>query len=129
MPLARDGSSLCFAFGCTDGSLHVYRQTSTGEYSFASKTNGHSGAVEDLAFDPTYNRLASAGGSQLVIWNINPQGSAAQSCISPVLTYCSISGQLVKMAIAPPRDSTARSVKFCESGMSVLVAFLQSHEM
>ncbi|KAJ3575931.1 hypothetical protein NP233_g760 [Leucocoprinus birnbaumii] len=68
-------------------------------------------AVEDLAFDSNRGHLVSVGDSRLLLWSFGPQGALTQ-----------ING-------TQPRESLARSVCFLDFGASVLVAFLQSHEV
>lgn len=75
-PLKRDQSWCRIIFGCADGSIHVYRCTSPGDYSFVCKMHPHNDAVQDLAFDANHSRLASIGGGQLIVWNIGPEGHA-----------------------------------------------------
>jgi WD40 repeat protein len=43
-------------------------------YDFASITSAHEGAVEDLAFDPDHQRIASAGNGYLMIWGVDQNG-------------------------------------------------------
>lgn len=73
-PVKHERSLQRIIFGCVDGSIHVYRCTSPGDFSFVCKIYPHSDAVQDLAFDTNYNRLASVGGGQLIVWSIGPQG-------------------------------------------------------
>ncbi|KAJ3563725.1 hypothetical protein NP233_g8757 [Leucocoprinus birnbaumii] len=68
----RGGRSSFLIFGCVDGSIHIYQQLESGEYSFVSKTLSHNGAVEDLAFDDIHSRLASISDSRL-LWNFGLQ--------------------------------------------------------
>ncbi|KAF5348274.1 hypothetical protein D9756_010448 [Leucocoprinus leucothites] len=98
-------------FGCADGSIHVYRRENERDYAFVTKILAHTSAVQDLAFNPTHNRLASVGDSRLIVWSL------------------SLHGTLTQIVATSPRDSVARSVCFLESGVSVLVSFLQSHEV
>lgn len=86
---AVQGSATAFAFGCADGSIHVYVQhpqqvslfvgravglanPSYGQenYTFSSFTSAHGGPVEDLAFELTHRRLASVGHGSLQIWEL-----------------------------------------------------------
>ncbi|KAJ3551974.1 hypothetical protein NP233_g12978 [Leucocoprinus birnbaumii] len=98
-------------FSCVDGSIHVYRQVDGGVFEFVLKTISHTGAIEDLAFDPIHNRLASVGDSRLILWNVGPQGA------------------LTQFIETQPSESTARSVCFLDAGTAVLVSFLHSREV
>ncbi|KAJ3557341.1 hypothetical protein NP233_g11766 [Leucocoprinus birnbaumii] len=106
-------TSTFLVFGCVDGSIHVYRQVKGSGlgFAFVVRTHLHTGAVEDLAFDPSHNRLASAGDCRLLLWSFGRQGA------------------LSHIAETSPRKSIARSVCFLNSGSTVLVSFLQSHEV
>lgn len=73
-PVKHDQPLQRIIFGCVDGSIHVYRCTSPGDYSFVCKVCPHSDAVQDLVFDNNHDRLASVGGSQLIVWDVGPQG-------------------------------------------------------
>lgn len=114
-------------FGCVDGSIHIYRCTSPGDFSFVCKVRPYSDAVQDLVFDANYGRLASVGGSQLTVWNIGLQGILFPLLFPLKLTP--LRDEPLQIAITSPRDSIARSAGFIRGGTAVLVAFLQSHEV
>lgn len=83
------GNASAFAFGCADGSIHIYAQLARevnicrshsvgthtdiiqqSTFTLASITNAHDGPVEDMAFDNTHRRLASIGHGTLQIWTL-----------------------------------------------------------
>jgi hypothetical protein len=43
-------------------------------YDFASLTDAHDGAIEDIAFDPHHCRIGAVGKGGLSIWDINAHG-------------------------------------------------------
>lgn len=85
---AAQGSATAFAFGCADGSIHIYVQqlhhvsplVTLGaqlifryyqeNYTFSSFTSAHEGPVEDLDFELTRRRLASVGHGSLQVWDL-----------------------------------------------------------
>ncbi|KAF5347120.1 hypothetical protein D9756_010945 [Leucocoprinus leucothites] len=98
-------------FGCVDSSIHVYQWENKRDYAFVMKILAYTSAVQDLAFIPTHNRLMSVGDSQLIVWSL------------------SLHGMLTQIIATSPWDSVACSVCFLKSSVSMLVSFLQSHEV
>ncbi|TDL14215.1 WD40 repeat-like protein, partial [Rickenella mellea] len=110
--LADDG--LAFVQGCADGSLHVHRRDhgAPSLFEFCTLTNGHDGAVDDIDFDPNHGRLATVGGGAPQIWNVSP------------------AGVLTSLVPSPPRkDFVSRNIRFYDNGASVVIFYLESHEI
>ncbi|RDB29242.1 Vegetative incompatibility protein HET-E-1 [Hypsizygus marmoreus] len=112
-PMSDDSPTGNFAFGSADGSISVYQQGRGGgqTFDFASLTTAHGGPIEDLAFDPYLRRLASVGSGGLKIWDMD------------------MTGQITLLRTTPPRPFILRSAAFFDRGKSIVVCYLESHEI
>ncbi|THH06092.1 hypothetical protein EW146_g9717 [Bondarzewia mesenterica] len=97
------GDRKAFVFGCADGTLHLYwRGDINSHFEFVSLTIAHDdGAVEDIAYDPVHSRIATAGG-----------------------------GTFTSLVLSPPKKKyISKNIHFCDGGSSVIVYYLESHEI
>jgi len=96
-------------------------------YDFASLETAHHGAIEDLVYDPSHRRIASAGNGCISLWNLD------ENCESFVVDGCysltQFLGVLSRHASSPQKPFIARSASFFDNGDSVLVCYLESHEV
>ncbi|TDL17607.1 WD40 repeat-like protein, partial [Rickenella mellea] len=101
-----------FVYGCADGSLHIYRRKEDSTFHFCSMTMAHNGSIEGVTFDPIHRRVASIGSGSPQVWTL------------------SVVGNLTSIVPSPPTSTfIARSINFCDNGSSVLVGYLESHEL
>ncbi|TDL24059.1 WD40 repeat-like protein, partial [Rickenella mellea] len=101
-----------FVFGCADGTLHVYRRQCDSQFQFCTTSIAHSGPVEGIAFDRTHRKVATVGGGGPQVWNV------------------SITGLLTPVVQTPPHQRfVPRGVEFCDNGASIVVCYLESHDM
>ncbi|EDR13938.1 uncharacterized protein LACBIDRAFT_305164 [Laccaria bicolor S238N-H82] len=101
-----------FAFGCADGTLSVYCQVPTkNHYDLAASVAAHVGPVEDINFSLGSKQIATVGNGCLKLWTIDSNR------------------QLSNIIATSPREAIARSVSFFDQGSSVLVTYLESHEV
>ncbi|OBZ68261.1 hypothetical protein A0H81_12041 [Grifola frondosa] len=102
-----------FIFGCADGSLHLYQRSDcAAAFVFKSSSTAHEGIVEDIVYDPHHNRIASVGGGASAVWKVTGTGS------------------LTDLVKSDPRGVyIAKSVRFCDKGASIVVFYLESHEV
>ncbi|KAH7903271.1 WD40-repeat-containing domain protein, partial [Hygrophoropsis aurantiaca] len=109
----RESRGSAFIFGCADGTLHLYQRTSESSlFSFLSLTKAHTGEIQSLDWDPRHERLASAGGGSPQVWSFQGHQSLKPLIASP-----------------PHQLYVARSICFVDDGASVLVCYLESHQM
>ncbi|KAH7917192.1 WD40 repeat-like protein [Leucogyrophana mollusca] len=102
-----------FVLGCADGSLHVYERTSENSlFAFVCVTMAHRGAVESLDWDPRHERIASAGDGSPQVWSLQGQRTLMALIASP-----------------PKQPYIARTVKFVDDGASLIVCYLESHQI
>lgn len=104
-----------FAFGCADGSIHVYQRVETSsDYQYFTQDLVHDGPVIDLKFDAQFGRLASVG-----------NGFAQVSQLQTT------DGKLLQPMVSSPTSSryTATSIHFRDEGASVLVCTLETHKI
>jgi WD40 repeat protein/transcriptional regulator with XRE-family HTH domain len=65
--LAFSPDGTCLVGGGDDGSVYVWNAS---DGALLHRMQGHQGAVNSVAFSPDGSRLASAGGSQLLVWEV-----------------------------------------------------------
>jgi hypothetical protein len=98
-------------------------------YTFMSFTNAHGGPVEDLTFELTCRRLASVGHGSLQVWELKSDRKKTTTTFEPHET------EVIPDALRPLHPLTeripmvSRSVQFADRGDSVLVFYLESHEV
>ncbi|EIW81965.1 WD40 repeat-like protein [Coniophora puteana RWD-64-598 SS2] len=107
-----DTEPRAFAAGFADGTVHVYERTSTSSaFQFSNMVRAHDGPVENMCWDPTRSRLATVGAGSVQIWSWTNRAFTA-------------------LIEDPPRKPyIARTVHFLDKGASVLVSYLESHEL
>lgn len=94
-----------------------------------SFTNAHGGPVEDLTFELTCRRLASVGHGSLQVWELKSDRKKTITTFEPHET------EVISDALRPLHPLTeripvvSRSVQFADRGDSVLVFYLESHEV
>ncbi|KIJ24898.1 hypothetical protein M422DRAFT_274224 [Sphaerobolus stellatus SS14] len=101
-------------FSTADGSIFVYVKTDIHDdqkFSAAGVVKAHTGAVEMLAFDVFFRRLASIGGGQLKLWDISSDWIFTEKHTEPSKEYI------------------AKTVHFFSEGRHVLVGYLESHRI
>ncbi|KLO05670.1 WD40 repeat-like protein, partial [Schizopora paradoxa] len=111
--LTFDEGKMGFAFGCADGSIHIYweRKDSRNMFDFISMVDSP-GPIECLSFDAAHRRLASVGGGCLQVWKLTETGSLVK-----------FNEERVQKPVV------AKFVKFIDEGSSVIVCYLESHEI
>ncbi|EIW74268.1 WD40 repeat-like protein [Coniophora puteana RWD-64-598 SS2] len=124
-----DNGPNSFAAGFADGTVHVYESSSAnGPFQYVSMVRAHDGQVENMCWDGTHCRLATVGDGSIQVWcwtNRGPYNLLAMSCATEVR-----SGTLVSLVEKPPRKSLiARTVHFLDRGSSVMISYLESHEI
>ncbi|KIM72519.1 hypothetical protein PILCRDRAFT_81788, partial [Piloderma croceum F 1598] len=103
-----------FAFGCADGSIHVYQHVeSSSNYQYLAQEHVHDGPVLDLKFDPEFGRLASVGSGFLQVSQLRP------------------TDELLKPIVSSPELSkyTATSIHFYDGGASIITCTLETHKV
>ncbi|KLO04551.1 WD40 repeat-like protein [Schizopora paradoxa] len=109
----RERDSMAFVLGCADGSILLYQeqQNSRGPFQFVSVVESP-GPIEGLAYDQAHQRIASVGGGALQVWKISDVGSLVPIKEDPV-----------------QKPVVAKNVTFIDDGASVVVFYLESHEI
>lgn len=89
------------------------------------------GPIEDLAFDPVHCRLASVGGGHPQVWSMNEDCECWVSVRSLFRIVSTRNlGRLAPVIKHPNvKPLIAKNVVFCDDGMSLLVFYLESHEV
>ncbi|KAG1784435.1 WD40-repeat-containing domain protein [Suillus plorans] len=105
-----DRGETMFAFGASNGNIQMYEYDALFE--FRSATIGHLGAIESLAWDPNYCRLASAGDGHPQVWNLRPDK-----------TFTPMVSQPEKQVYV------ACTIHFYDKGASLLVSYLESGDV
>ncbi|KZP09271.1 WD40 repeat-like protein [Athelia psychrophila] len=61
-----------FAFGCADGSVHLYNWSEAkGCFAYVMQDKTHNDAVQTIAYDPHHKRLAGISQSSLQVWDVS----------------------------------------------------------
>ena len=85
----------------------------------------------DMSFNKTHGRLASVGDGEVRVWDVDNSGTCALSVMmyARFHSHCA-TGILTALAERSPRkDATACSVQFLQDGASILISYIESHEM
>ena len=87
----------------------------------------HEGPVDSLAFDSNHGRIASTGKGTLHVWDIDKDGK-------PLIRKYNfhsrnLAGVLKCLRSSPPRPWRAVTVIFFGNGESVMLCYLESHEV
>lgn len=136
-----------FAFGCADGTIHIYSQPDAdvsvipssvstllilaqSNFIFASLTTAHKMSIEDLDFDGDHRRLASVGDGALQVWILGDHCNID----SPPLVFYWLNlysaDKLTGIPSPPPgKPLIARNVLFADRGETIIVFYLESHDM
>lgn len=82
-PTSETNATNAFAFCAADGTLFTYRRlrvrsqsidkapVNVAYYDYAFSTTAHDGPIDDMAFDSTFNRLATVGSGCVKIWKLD----------------------------------------------------------
>ncbi|KAH7904270.1 hypothetical protein BJ138DRAFT_1019356, partial [Hygrophoropsis aurantiaca] len=81
-------------------------------FAFVSVVSAHGGAVESLDWDPRHERIASSGDGSPQVWGLHGQKTLTAAVASP-----------------PKQPYIARTVKFIDDGASLIVCYLESHQI
>ncbi len=99
-------------------------------YDFISMETRHNGPVESLAFDPVHCRLASAGGGVPQVWKFSAAGVCLISAsISNIFLNLDLGTMTPILKSTEERIAIARNIFFCDDGASIVLCYLESHEM
>lgn len=113
-------------------SITSYSFNIQASFEFVCLTTAHLGAVEDIAVDGNYKRVATVGGGSPVVWMLGRDGEYYFVLRSAVcVTIAWILGTLTQLAPQQPvpENFIARTVHFYDDGASIIVTYLESHRM
>lgn len=98
-------------------------------FCFRSLVSAHEGHVEDIRFDSSHGRIVTVGQGAIQVWKVEPEGVYAAVRPNPLAVDSYVASLSAVWGTMPRKDYIARAVSFCDDGASVVVFYLESHEM
>ncbi|KAF8582126.1 WD40 repeat-like protein, partial [Ramaria rubella] len=104
---SKERKLLAIVFACADGTLQVYVQM-TKCFEAVIAIYAHKSSIEGIDYDPINMRLATAGGGEAKVWNIDSTWS-------------------MDLHASESRNSvTCRSIHFTDQGQSLVATYLET---